>query len=306
MKLSVHLPQISPHLKGEDVRKVAEAAEEMGFSHLWVGDHFIFPNEGPGSDRAKRRVGFTSPNFLEAMATLTWAASSTRRIGLGTSVTIIPYHNPILLAQEMATLDVLSGGRIVLGAGIGWLEGEFNALGVPFFDRGPRTDEYLEIIKTIWTTPLATFRGSFSNFTNIRIPTMPVQKPHPPIWIGGDSDAAFRRVARTGTGWHPQGHRPSDLKMRVARLREVLEQEQRSLSEITICLCRGFTVTDSPTKNLGERRPLIGTPDEILEDIHDYREAGAHVLRLQFRSLDVNDHLRQMDRLANGVLHRLQ
>ena len=253
----------------------------MGFSHLWVGDHFIFPNEGPGSDRAKRRVGFTSPNFLEAMATLTWAASSTRRIGLGTSVTIIPYHNPILLAQEMATLDVLSGGRIVLGAGIGWLEGEFNALGVPFFDRGPRTDEYLEIIKTIWTTPLATFRGSFSNFTNIRIPTMPVQKPHPPIFLGGRTLKILSRVVQWGDGWLPIPSSPDEIEKGYQVLEQMCAEIGRDVSSIKI------TVDHIPLE-----RTLI----------KQYENVGASRAIVNFYSNPDDEPKNQLERIAELIL----
>jgi probable F420-dependent oxidoreductase len=302
MKIGVHLPQISPNLTGADVRRVAVSAEEMGFAHLWVGDHLIFPKT-----LREEKQGFTQGNFLESVTTMTYAAAVTQNILIGTSVTILPYHNPILVARQMATLDILSGGRLILGVGVGHMVGEFSALGVPFEERGPRTDEYLDLMIKLWTSETRVdFHGRFFDFEEIRFPSPPVQKPYIPLWIGGDSDACFRRVARIGDAWHPQGHRPAALKEKVNRLREFVEDAGRSMADLTICLCRGFEMMDTAHPNPSERRPLIGTPDEWLEDVEAYKDAGATEMRLEFRSLDVDDHLRNMDKLANGVLARLK
>jgi probable F420-dependent oxidoreductase len=201
MRLGVHLPQYGRAASPEAIRRAAVQAEELGFDDVWVSDHLVVPDGTP-----------YPPAFLyEPLATLLWAAAATSRVGLGTSVLILPYRNPVHQAKELATLDQLSLGRVVVGAGAGWLEGEFDALGVPFAERGARTDEAIDVLRACWSEEdPVTFTGP-----RVRLEAMKVRpKPaHPiPVWVGGESPPALRRALAKGDGWHgnlsPDAARP--------------------------------------------------------------------------------------------------
>ena len=176
--------------------RVARAAEETGFESIWTGEHVAMPiRDNPVP---------TPPEtpFLDSLVALTNVAAHTHRIRLGTGVLVMPHHNPVLLAKALATVDVVSGGRLIAGFGGGYVEPEFRALGVSFPDRGRITDEYLDAIRTLWTDEEPRFAGRFASFDGIRFEPKPQQRPHPPIVIGGRSGPALRRAARVGDGWY--------------------------------------------------------------------------------------------------------
>jgi probable F420-dependent oxidoreductase len=223
MRFGVALPQFGPAARAADVRErigaVAAAADRLGFVVVWTAEHLIFPaairTPYPYGGRAPFDV--TDP-ILDAAATLAYVAALTTRVRLGTAVIVLPYHHPIALAKALATIDVLSNGRLLLGVAGGWLREEFDLLGVPFAERGARTDEYLELITRLWTEERVTFRGRFFALDEAVAFPKPVQRPHPPIWIGGDSPAALRRVARCGDGWMAV---PRDLDHLQAGIRTI-------------------------------------------------------------------------------------
>ena len=177
-------------------RRVARAAEESGFDSIWTGEHVAMPvGDNPvGIDAA-------TP-ILDSLVTLGHLAAHTERVRLGTGILVLPHHNPMLLAKALATLDVVSGGRLIAGFGGGYVEAEFKALGVSFRHRGAITDEYLDAMRAIWTEEVPRFSGRFASFGDVRCEPKPVQRPHPPIVIGGRSPAALRRAARIGDGWY--------------------------------------------------------------------------------------------------------
>ena len=219
MRLGVHLPQYGRAAQPETIRRAAVQAEELGFADVWVSDHLAVPAGAA-----------YPPAFLyEPVVTLTWAAAATTRVGLGTSILVLPYRHPLHLAKELASLDLLSGGRLVVGAAAGWLEGEFDALGVPYAERGARTDEALDALRACWEgDDPVTFHGP-----TVRLDAMKVQpRPgrHIPVWVGGTSPAALRRAAARGDGWHGLFMGADELAPVLAALRRDRPEESFTLS----------------------------------------------------------------------------
>src|SRR5580658_3245552 len=192
----------------------ARRAEALGFDAVFVNDHIIV-------DGSSRSAPWT--NTYDPLVALSFIAANTTRIGLGVSVLIMPYRNPIASAKSLATIDRMSGGRLIAGIGVGWNEAEFNALGVPFHQRGARTTEYLRIWQACWAPGTVSFAGKFFAFSDMYVSPKPLQQPHPPVWIGGLSDAALRRAARFAAVWQPTPTPLADLVERQAVLRQACE-----------------------------------------------------------------------------------
>jgi probable F420-dependent oxidoreductase len=207
--------------------RVAAAAEEAGFDSIWTGEHVAMPiRDNPVPTPAE------TP-FLDSLVALANVAARTATIRLGTGVLVLPHHNPVLLAKALATLDVVSGGRLSAGFGGGYVEAEFRALGVSFADRGRMTDEYVDAIRTLWTDELPRFAGRFVAFDGIRFEPKPRQRPHPPIVIGGHAGPALRRAARVGDGWYGFGltvERTAAIVEELRRLRAGLPPLEISLT----------------------------------------------------------------------------
>src|SRR3954452_7789557 len=209
MELGIHLPHIGRKASPENIRRCAIQAEQLGLADVWVSEHIIVPKDG----------GYPpSPNFWDPVLTLTWAAAVTSKVRLGTSVLVLPMRHPLPLAKELATLQNLSQGRLILGAGVGWLEAVFNALGVPFKERGRRMDEGIAMMKAVWSQDPVTFEARWipAKIEDMRSHPLPVAPI--PIWIGGSSDAAIRRAARLD-GWHGSRTPPEKAPEVVKRLR---------------------------------------------------------------------------------------
>ena len=208
MRIGLHLPQFREAVDAGLVREVATVAEEAGIDDLWVSDHVILP------------VGSTRPpeSFHDALTVLAFAAATTGRIGLGTSVMVAPYRHPVVLARAVATLDALAGGRVVLGVASGWLASEFAALGVPFGRRGALTDETIDVCRALWSGA-ADFAGPTVHLDGMRLAPGPGRAGGPPIWIGGNSPAGIRRAVARGDAWHTTISDPDELARRLEGLR---------------------------------------------------------------------------------------
>ena len=250
MRFGVPLPQFGPAADAPDVHariaRTATLADRLGYDVLWTAEHFVFPpvvrTPYPYGDRFPYPV--TTP-FLDVGTTLAWVAGMTRRIRLSSAVQILPYHQPIAFAKAVATLDVLSGGRVIVGVATGWLAEEFEMLGVPLRERGARMDEYLDVLHALWTEERVTFRGRFVRLDAAAFFPKPVQRPHPPIWIGGASAAAFARIARLGAGWiAPPPRDLAALAADVARLRGLVETRGRDPASIAIASGGGARSVD--------------------------------------------------------------
>ena len=198
-----------------DVVDLGVHAEHLGFDSVWVNHHVV--NIG----YVEERLGQLP--YHDALVTLTWLASRTERVRLGTSVLVMPYLHPMVLAKELATLDHLSGGRLVVGLGVGSLPEENEVLGSDYAGRGRYSDEFIEVMLRLWTEDHATFDGDHFSFTNVVTSPKPLQDPHPPIVIGGNRPPALRRVARLGDGWHPMGVSPSGVADRMVTIRAECE-----------------------------------------------------------------------------------
>jgi probable F420-dependent oxidoreductase len=209
MRVGIHLPQIGRKAGADGIRRAAIQAEELGFADVWTSEHIITPAGA---------MYPPSPLFYDPVLALTWAAAYTKRVRLGTSVLVLPMRHPLPLAKELATLQNLSDGRLILGAGVGWLEAEFAALGVPFNERGRRMDEGIAMMRAVWSDDPVSFEARWvpAVIDNMRMMPKP-QKPIP-IWIGGTSDAALKRAARHD-GWHGSRAMPSQAAPLVAKLR---------------------------------------------------------------------------------------
>jgi len=241
MDYGVVLPHIGPYAREHVVDRVqtaARQAEALGFHSLWVGDHVVIPSQinskYPYHPEGKFPIN-PADNFLEPLTVLSYVAACTTTVRLGTGVLIIPYRHPIVTAKMVATLDVLSRGRVILGAGVGWMVEEFDYLGAPYHERGAQTDEYLRAMKALWTEEEPSFQGRYQNFSHLRCEPKPVQKPYPPIWIGGHSQAAFRRTVTLADGWY--GHvfwrEPERLPRDIQAIKQLAEQAGRDPSSLT-------------------------------------------------------------------------
>jgi probable F420-dependent oxidoreductase len=210
MRLGVHLPQIGRKAGPEAIRRAAIQAEMLGFADVWVSEHVILPKAAPYPP---------SPAFLEPILTLTWAAAVTTRVGLGTSVIVLPMHHPVPLAKQIASLQYLSGGRAIFGIGVGWLEAEFAALGAPFRQRGRRMDESIALMRALWSEDPVSFEARYVT-AEIKEMRMQPQPPRPiPIWVGGSSEPALARAVRLCDGWHGSRLTPETAAPIVQRLR---------------------------------------------------------------------------------------
>ena len=244
MQFAVVLPSFGPPARDPAVqsrlRDVAEAADELGYHVVFAAEHLIYPQEirTPYPYGGRFPYAVTDPCSTSRPRS-PGSPRMTRHVRLGASVMVLPYHEPIALAKALTTIDVLSGGRLMVGVASGWLREEFDLLGVPFRERGARTDEYLAALRALWTEERVTFRGRFVRLEDAAFFPKPIQKPHPPIWIGGGSAAAFRRVGRVGDGWLAVPRAPAELAGDVAAIRREAEAAGRDPSRIGVAASGG-------------------------------------------------------------------
>ena len=294
------------------ITTLATQAERLGYDSIFVTDRLLIPVEGtsvfPYSFTGVMGLGPDEP-WLEPLTAVTYLASITARINVGTSVLIIPYRNPVITAKALATADYLSGGRVILGAGAGWMREEFEAVGVPFEERGARMVEYLRIMKEIWTKPRIAFEGRFARIAEAGgVLPHPARQPHIPIWIGGHSDAALRRVVAIADGWHPLGLRgpvtlyPPELAGKVRQLREMAAAAGRDPAAITIAFKGPLKFAEAP----GARTPLAGSPAQIVEDLQAYVAAGVQHFVLDFSVPAVPAMQEVLERFAAEVRPKVQ
>ncbi|HSL52635.1 MAG TPA: TIGR03619 family F420-dependent LLM class oxidoreductase [Candidatus Deferrimicrobiaceae bacterium] len=306
MRYGFYLPTRGPTASPEALETLVTRGEALGFSSVVIADHVVFPVAI--TSRYPYTVSGAFPgqgDALEQLPLMAFVAAKSRTLRLISSVMILPYRNPVVTAKMLATIDVLSRGRVTVGVGVGWLREEFEALGAPPFERrGAVSDEYLRIFKTLWTQDPASYRGEFYRFESIRCLPHPVQKPHPPIWVGGHSKAALRRVARLGDGWHPVGAnpavplRPPELRGLLDELFRLTEAEGRDPSTLTISY-KAPVYDPAPAAASGvERRPFSGGQQAITDDVATFAGLGVSELIFDFRSESLTESLERMERFA--------
>ena len=303
------LPSSGPRSSPESLRTLAQRAEDLGFDSVWVSDHIVVPRQIDSFyPYAPDGVAGFSPDetYLEPLAALNFLAGCTQRVRLGTHVLILPYRNPVLTAKILATLDVLSGGRLILGAGVGWMEEEFQALGLDtYHQRGEVTDEYIQLYKELWTKDEPVFNGKHYQISGSGFQPKPVQKPHPPIWIGGHTGAAIRRAAKYGDGWLPIGLRPpailepEEMAVKMARLRTLTSQAGRPEDAVEVV----FSTSISFDNNAGPSRTMMsGRPEQIAGDLRQYQDLGVRSFICSFPSQSVAGLQESMERFSREVV----
>ena len=312
MEYGFYLPNSGAGAEPDALADIAKLGDRLGFHCMVMPDHILQPNQVnstypyslTGDILAAGQSG--DGEWPEQITTLAYLAGVTERIRLVTSVMIIPYRNPILTAKMLSTLDMLSKGRLILGAGVGWMEEEFELLDAPpFAERGAVTNEYLQAFIELWTKDDPKFEGKYVSFSDITFLPKPVQKPYPPIWIGGQSKPAIRRAARIGDAWHPVGAipatplEPEELAENLALLHGYAEKAGRDPSKIQVSV--KAPLYDSANSD-GLRRRFSGSPDEVRQDVQTYSDVGVTHLIFDFRTADPHQTEDRMTRFAEEVM----
>ena len=276
MKLGICLPHYGRPIEPSRLVQIAARAEEAGLDSLWVTDHVILPRDIPLIYRS---------DMLDPLAVLPWLAGVTERIALGTSVVVLPYRSPLPVAKLLASVDVLSGGRLIVGVAVGWVEGEFAALGVPFRERGRRTDEAIELFREVWTQEHPEIRTAGHHLTGLKASPMPLQKPRPPILVGGASDAALRRAARLGDGWHASGMPPATFRAGARAVanhwKDAGREGEPQLSLRIPILIEGIHRPAVDAALLGTRHVLRGPVAAVVRELRQYQSAGCEHVALE-------------------------
>ncbi len=283
MNFGIVLPTFGPGASRLAIIDTALAAERLGFDSVWVTDHLALPQADA------ERFG----RIFEALTTLSYLAASTSRVRLGISTLVLPQRNPVEVAKEVATIDALSGGRVIFTAGIGWSEGEYDNLGQDFKNRGRRMDEALKVLRTIWrggTT--VSFQGEFYRFTQAVISPPPVQAGGPPLWVAGNSPAALMRAVYYADGWHPTSLGAEKIAEQLSAVRPLLGGRP-----FTVCSRLHVNITEESTG-----KPLSGTPEQIREQLHAYKQAGVDYVILYFDSESAGERERGMQTFQKEIM----
>ena len=281
MSFGVILPNHVSIAGPEAYRAIATRAEELGYDHIWLGDHIVMPSrtesDYPDTETGESPFDPDQP-APDPLATMAYLAGCTTSIKVGTFVLIVPQREPVSTAKIISTVDYMSGGRFLLGVGVGWQEEEFLAVGVDTFrQRGRVTDEYLRIFKELWTEDSPEFDGQYSRFSRIRFYPKPTRRPHPPIWVGGYTKAAMRRAAALGDVWSPVGQQPQaalepdEMAQAIQELGDLTESAGRPRSAVEVSYTASILFNP---RSAGPRRTLTGTTEEIASDVRGFKDAG--------------------------------
>ena len=289
----------------DEVLKLALLAESEGFHSVWLADHVVFPTavapNYPYSLDGNFPVPLNEP-LLEPVATMGVLVGATKRVKIGTAVLVMPLRNPVLLARMLATLDVFSNGRIILGAGVGWMAEEFAALDTfDFARRGKVTDEYLEIFKAICQGGEVAYQGETYRFDAVHSYPASVQRPHPPILVGGTSKPALRRVARLADGWLSVGLSPEKLDECLAALRGACEAQGRRYEDLSLYHKLFINIDNAMEAKGGGREPGTGSVREISDDFKRIRDLGYRGFIVRYRGEDPEEQQRQISRFAAEI-----
>ena len=294
MKFGVTLPNNWGIEDPLQVLALGPLAEGLGYDSLWVMDHTF-------------NIGFIRErldNKPYPLTVLSYLAATTQRVLLGTSVLVLPSHNPVDLAKYAATLDQVSGGRVILGVGVGSMAEEFEALGVPMRQRGFLTDESIAVMKELWTSPQPSYHSRRWNFSDVRFSPKPLQKPHIPLWIGGDSPAALRRTATAGDGWHPSSLSPEEFSLGKREIEDLAAKAGRDPESITMSMRTDVEVHPGASNGYGSARAVLpgDDPAGIVGAIETYQAAGVKHMVLALNSGDVPAITRLMESIAQDVI----
>jgi len=312
MRFGFALPGRGPLARPDVLVKLAQKADSLRYSSIFVTDHVVIPmsydSQYPYAVSGKAAGDWTQ-GYMEPLALMSFLAGATSRIRLGTSVLVIPYRNPVVTAKMLATLDAMSGGRVILGAGVGWLREEFEALHAPSFaERGRVTDEYLRLMRECWTREPVEWTGPHYRMGKVSVLPKPVQRNGIPIWIGGHTDVALRRTGELSDGWHPIGHRPpanlhpDEYAEKVAVIHGWAKKAGRDPKDITLSLRVPMDLVSKRAKPAGgDRLPFRGTAPDVLQDIGSYQVLGVTDFIFDLAAQDLKGQLAMMERFADEV-----
>ncbi len=312
MHFGFSLPGRGPLATPDALVKLAEKADALRYASLFVTDHVVIPvtynSPYPYSPTGKFAGDWTN-GYLEPIALMSFLAGMTSRVRLGTSVLVVPYRNPVVTAKMLATLDVMSGGRVILGAGVGWLREEFEVLGSPpYAERGKVTDEYIRLMRACWTQEPAEFNGAYYRLPAVSALPKPRQKGGIPVWTGGHTDAALRRAGELADGWHPIGMRapamlfPAEYAEKAAIVHGWARKAGRDPKAITLSFRVPLELAPKRAKPAGGDRLLFrGTAAEVIQDIRAYQALGVTHFIFDLTPQDVRGQLAMMERFAADV-----
>ncbi len=313
MRIGVQPVNSGPLATPEYITELAELADELGFDSLQITDHLVMPLEYRSRypyNASGRMAAGPDDAYFEPLGLIAYLAGRTRRIRLGTSVLIAPYRHPVVTAKFLAGLDQLSGGRLLLGVGVGWMAEEFAALGAPpFEERGAVTDEIIAIWRTLWREQPANFSGRFFQFAPLGMMPKPAQAGGIPIYIGGSSRPAIRRAARLGDGWQPFKLTPEEMEPGLTLLREQAAKLGRSLDGFTISMRLGLRLAATATERREAEEPwktLVGTPAEVIRDLQAYERLGVNEAVFDFRTCTAEETRETLRLAAAELLPRFQ
>jgi probable F420-dependent oxidoreductase len=278
MQLGFALPNIGPVATPDAVTQVAQRAEALGYANLWTVERVLYPVKPQVPYPATPDGMLPEPykHVLDPVETLTVAAAKTNKIGLGMSVLDIPYYNPVMLARRFSTLDYLSNGRLRVGLGLGWSKDEMDAAGANMKERGARADEFIEVLKAIWTTNPVEYHGKFYQVPKSYIGPKPVQKPHPPIYLAAFAPPALKRLATMADGWNPVGIPVDGMQQMFSSIQQMAKDAGRDPSTLKMIVRANVEVSD---KLLGEKRMIFsGTMEQIKEDVRACERIAAHAV----------------------------
>ena len=284
MKVGLFLPQVGEYATKENILYIAREAEKERIDSVWVLDRLLWPikPQTPYVATPDGSLPVEYQNVLDPLTTLTYVAGVTERISLGTSVIDMFFQNPVVLGRRFATLDILSNGRAITGLGIGWSRDEYEVSGIPYKNRGARADEYLQLLRRMWTDDVVEFKGRFYNIPASKIGPKPFQKPHPPILLGGYSPETFSRIVNYANGWIGiAGFGPLEqLEQVINGLRESARKADKDPSKISIYIGSYPNILESaPSTTNQTRTPLTGSIDQIGSDIEQIKAMGTeHII----------------------------
>ena len=297
-------PPPGPIAHRDEILAVAEKADEAGADAVWVSDHIALPFQPTLPHPYSGKHFKPETPILDPIATLAVVAGRTKRVKLGFGVLVVPYRHPLVNAKLVATIDVFSGGRVILGVGTGWMTEEFEATGADYANRRHVTDEYIRYLREVWTNDRPEFQGRFFKISGLSVWPKPLQKPTIPIWVGGTAPSAMRRAAALGDAWEAIGVKPADLPARIAEFRRLCAEHGRDPAKVLIGI-RGVPLDVRPRPDPSpDRQPFTGSPDQIVADARRYEVMGiGHILfGSGFPGWELRTTLQKIDDFAREVL----
>jgi probable F420-dependent oxidoreductase len=314
MEFGFGLPTRGPMATPQNLATLAHKGEELGFAIISVSDHIIIPKAIASTypyNESGTFAGSPTGECLEQLSLLSFLVGVTSSARLLTSVMVLPHRPPVLTAKMLATIDVLSNGRLIVGCGVGWMREEFEAIGAPAYDeRGTVGDEYIRAFKELWTSDNPTFEGKYCRFANVAFAPKPLQKPHPPIWTGGESPVALRRAGRLANAWYPIGSNPrfpvttpEQFAGYASKVKRHAQDAGRDPSALDFAYSTNwYTDQQALTLPNGQRRPLTGTPQQIADDIMGYQEVGVSHMMVNLQGETLEQTLERMQRFADRIM----